>query len=94
MKEAIAAGVFNDLGSGSNVDLCVITKDAVEYCQPFECLNIKGTRQVAWGKSFYRRSCEFSVILMDLYFQGGKLQVPERMHAYFTFLHGTVSCGR
>lgn len=24
--EAICAGVFNDLGSGSNVDVCVITK--------------------------------------------------------------------
>jgi 20S proteasome subunit beta 2 len=23
---AICAGIFNDLGSGSNVDLCVITK--------------------------------------------------------------------
>ena len=24
--EAICAGIFNDLGSGSNVDVCVITK--------------------------------------------------------------------
>jgi hypothetical protein len=24
--EAICSGIFNDLGSGSNVDICVITK--------------------------------------------------------------------
>ncbi|XP_057761444.1 proteasome subunit beta type-7-B [Arachis stenosperma] len=29
--EAILAGVFNDLGSGSNVDVCVITKGHKEY---------------------------------------------------------------
>lgn len=27
VKDAILAGIFNDLGSGSNVDLCVITKE-------------------------------------------------------------------
>ncbi|OAO92477.1 hypothetical protein AXX17_AT5G37190 [Arabidopsis thaliana] len=26
VAEAICSGIFNDLGSGSNVDLCVITK--------------------------------------------------------------------
>ena len=26
-SDAIQAGIFNDLGSGSNVDVCVITKD-------------------------------------------------------------------
>merc|ERR1711924_59858 len=32
VSDAIQAGIFNDLGSGSNVDLAVITKDApVEY---------------------------------------------------------------
>ncbi|WVY89147.1 hypothetical protein V8G54_034661 [Vigna mungo] len=29
--EAICAGIFNDLGSGSNVDVCVITKGQKEY---------------------------------------------------------------
>lgn len=28
VRDAIAAGVFNDLGSGNNIDLCVITKQA------------------------------------------------------------------
>lgn len=44
MKEAIAAGIFNDLGSGSNVDICVIKKDCVDYCRPYECLNVKGEK--------------------------------------------------
>ncbi|KAK2984970.1 hypothetical protein RJ640_003704 [Escallonia rubra] len=29
--EAICSGIFNDLGSGSNVDICVITKGQKEY---------------------------------------------------------------
>ncbi|OIW05497.1 hypothetical protein TanjilG_27627 [Lupinus angustifolius] len=29
--DAICAGIFNDLGSGSNVDVCVITKGQVDY---------------------------------------------------------------
>ncbi|RLM92000.1 proteasome subunit beta type-7-B [Panicum miliaceum] len=29
--EAICAGIFSDLGSGSNVDVCVITKGKTEY---------------------------------------------------------------
>ena len=27
VAESISAGIFNDLGSGSNVDVCIITKD-------------------------------------------------------------------
>jgi 20S proteasome subunit beta 2 len=30
--------VYNDLGSGSNVDLCVITKDGVDYLRNYELL--------------------------------------------------------
>ncbi|KAG9130678.1 hypothetical protein Leryth_018082 [Lithospermum erythrorhizon] len=31
VAEAIRSGIFNDLGSGSNVDICVITKGQKEY---------------------------------------------------------------
>eukprot|EP00211_Chloroparvula_japonica_P017193 CAMPEP_0119156882 /NCGR_PEP_ID=MMETSP1310-20130426/52474_1 /TAXON_ID=464262 /ORGANISM="Genus nov. species nov., Strain RCC2339" /LENGTH=279 /DNA_ID=CAMNT_0007149497 /DNA_START=114 /DNA_END=953 /DNA_ORIENTATION=+ len=31
VHHAILAGIYNDLGSGSNVDMCVITKGSVEY---------------------------------------------------------------
>ena len=44
VRDAIAAGIFNDLGSGSNVDLCVITKDKVEYIRPYDEANQKGQR--------------------------------------------------
>ncbi|TPX37311.1 hypothetical protein SeMB42_g06949 [Synchytrium endobioticum] len=40
VKDAIEAGIFNDLGSGSNVDVTVITKDGADvlrnYCRPNE----------------------------------------------------------
>ena len=29
--EAIEAGIFHDLGSGSNVDICVIKKETVDF---------------------------------------------------------------
>ena len=44
VRNAIAGGIFNDLGSGSNVDLCVITKDKVEYLRPYDEANLKGQR--------------------------------------------------
>ena len=44
VADAIRAGIFNDLGSGSNVDLCVITKDKVEMLRPYHIANEKGVR--------------------------------------------------
>ncbi|KAL8563000.1 Proteasome subunit beta type-7 [Nucella lapillus] len=52
VRDAIAAGIFNDLGSGSNVDLCIITKDKVDYIRPYDEANKKGVRQ---GKYRYNR---------------------------------------
>jgi 20S proteasome subunit beta 2 len=46
VADAIRAGIFNDLGSGSNVDLCVITKDKVEHLRPYHVANEKGVRLV------------------------------------------------
>ena len=46
MADAIRAGVFNDLASGSNVDLCVIRKNNVEYLRPYDTASIKGERQI------------------------------------------------
>lgn len=39
-------------GSGSNVDLCVITKEGVNYIRPYDVANVKGERQ---GKYTYKR---------------------------------------
>jgi 20S proteasome subunit beta 2 len=33
-SQAIQAGIFNDLGSGSNVDVCVITAEKVCQLRP------------------------------------------------------------
>ena len=44
VADAIRAGIFNDLGSGSNVDLCVITKDKTEMIRPYHVANEKGVR--------------------------------------------------
>ncbi|XP_076034207.1 proteasome beta2 subunit [Oratosquilla oratoria] len=51
VRDAIAGGVFNDLGSGSNVDLCVITKDGADHLRPFDIANVKGKRE---GKYEYK----------------------------------------
>ncbi|XP_015222554.1 proteasome subunit beta type-7 isoform X1 [Lepisosteus oculatus] len=46
VRDAIAAGIFNDLGSGSNIDLCVITKGKVDYLRPHDEANKKGVREL------------------------------------------------
>ncbi|KAM9306205.1 proteasome subunit beta type-10 [Pholidichthys leucotaenia] len=45
VRDAIAAGIFCDLGSGSNVDLCVITEDGVEYLRGYDTPTVKGKRE-------------------------------------------------
>lgn len=45
VRDAIAAGIFNDLGSGSNVDICVIRKGSTQYLRTYEEANKKGVRQ-------------------------------------------------
>ena len=44
VRDAIAAGVFNDLGSGSNIDLTVITKDKTTELRGYEIANVRGPR--------------------------------------------------
>ncbi|XP_004677410.1 PREDICTED: proteasome subunit beta type-7 [Condylura cristata] len=51
VSDAIAAGIFNDLGSGSNIDLCVISKAKLDFLRPYSVPNKKGTR-------FGRYRCE------------------------------------
>jgi 20S proteasome subunit beta 2 len=46
VADAIRAGIFNDLGSGSNVDVCVITKDKTEMIRPYHVANLKGQKYV------------------------------------------------
>ncbi|XP_055972666.1 proteasome subunit beta type-7-like [Sorex fumeus] len=51
VSEAISAGNFNNLGSGSNTDLCVISKIKLDFLRPYSMPNKKGTR-------FGRYRCE------------------------------------
>lgn len=44
VRDAICAGIFCDLGSGSNVDLCVITQAGVEYLRGYDKPTSKGQR--------------------------------------------------
>jgi len=43
--DAIKAGIFNDLGSGSNVDVCIITKDGATMLRNYEKPNERKYRQ-------------------------------------------------
>eukprot|EP01135_Chromosphaera_perkinsii_P007951 Nk52_evm23s1073 gene=Nk52_evmTU23s1073 len=45
VKEGIRSGIFNDLGSGSNVDLCVITKEGQKMYRNYELASVPGPRQ-------------------------------------------------
>ena len=57
VRDGIAAGIFNDLGSGSNIDLCIITRDKVEYLRPYDEANLKGKRQGNYGTRKEQRLC-------------------------------------
>jgi len=39
VHHAIKAGIFNDLGSGGNVDICIITKDGTEMLRNIDIAN-------------------------------------------------------
>ena len=48
VSEAIQAGIFNDLGSGSNVDVCVITKDGIEYLRNHVKPNERAVKEISY----------------------------------------------
>ena len=60
---AISSGIFNDLGSGSNVDACIITKDHTEMLRNYRRPNERATKEntykfrrgtTAWSKEDVR----------------------------------------
>ncbi|XP_077245665.1 proteasome subunit beta type-7-B [Tasmannia lanceolata] len=55
--EAICSGIFNDLGSGSNVDVCVITKGHKEYLRNHQLPNPR-TYVSSKGYSFVKGHTE------------------------------------
>jgi 20S proteasome subunit beta 2 len=48
VAEAIEAGIFNDLGSGSNVDVCVIKKDNVEVLRNYRKPNERVVKELSY----------------------------------------------
>ncbi|KAI8146160.1 proteasome subunit beta type-7 [Fennellomyces sp. T-0311] len=48
VKDAIEAGIFNDLGSGSNVDVCVIEKDSTDYLRNYAKPNERGIKEQSY----------------------------------------------
>lgn len=36
VRDAIHAGIMSDLGSGNNIDVCVITRQGVDYIRPYQ----------------------------------------------------------
>ncbi|RVE66804.1 hypothetical protein OJAV_G00110990 [Oryzias javanicus] len=49
VRDAIHAGIMSDLGSGNNIDICVITKQGVDYIRPFQESEYKDTRYIHSG---------------------------------------------
>jgi len=50
VAEAIKAGIFNDLGSGSNVDVCIITKDKIDMKRNYITPNDQGPLRASVNK--------------------------------------------
>ncbi|KAJ1916298.1 proteasome core particle subunit beta 2 [Mycoemilia scoparia] len=48
VTEAVSAGIFNDLGSGSNVDVVVITKDRTDYLRNHSKPNQRVPKQTSY----------------------------------------------
>jgi len=48
VTSAILAGIMNDLGSGSNVDLCVLTKDNTENIRSYKIGQSAGEKQKSY----------------------------------------------
>jgi len=45
VHDAITSGIYNDLGSGGNVDITVITADGVEYKRTYDAPNPRKYRR-------------------------------------------------
>jgi len=49
VSAAISAGIFNDLGSGSNVDVCVITKERTDMLRNYLKPNERAEKERTYG---------------------------------------------
>uniref|UniRef100_A0A3Q1G9L4 Proteasome 20S subunit beta 13a n=1 Tax=Acanthochromis polyacanthus TaxID=80966 RepID=A0A3Q1G9L4_9TELE len=44
VRASIHAGIMSDLGSGNNIDICVITREGVDYIRPYQESEFKDNR--------------------------------------------------
>lgn len=49
VRAAIHAGIMSDLGSGNNIDICVITRQGVDYIRPYQESQYKDNRYACAG---------------------------------------------
>ncbi|KAM6903727.1 proteasome subunit beta type-7-like [Lycodopsis pacificus] len=48
VRVAIHAGIMSDLGSGNNIDICVITRPGVDYIRPYQVSEYKDKRKTKY----------------------------------------------
>jgi len=70
VRKAICAGIFNDLGSGSNVDACIITADGTEYLRNFSMPNERAQKELSYrfrrGTTAWRKNTQRVKDLVDV----------------------------
>jgi len=78
VRDAIAAGVENDLGSGSNVDVTIIrhTEKTPTILRPYDQIGIKGERQ---GKYTYKKGTTKVLDVQTIKLEVEEEQVIQRM---------------
>lgn len=52
VQDAIEAGIFNDLGSGSNVDVVVINSEKVEVLRNYGRPNERGVKEARYRSGY------------------------------------------
>ncbi|KAM9271521.1 proteasome subunit beta type-7 isoform 3-T3 [Morus bassanus] len=57
VRDAIAAGIYNDLGSGNNIDICVISKSKLDFLRPYDVASRKGDRHHGQSLKEWHCSC-------------------------------------
>ena len=69
VKAAISAGIFNDLGSGSNVDACVITKGQTEMLRNVEMPNVRVQKEKSYvfrrGTTAWKKEAVRSLVVSE-----------------------------
>ncbi|CAG5889472.1 unnamed protein product [Menidia menidia] len=51
VRASIHAGIMSDLGSGNNIDICVITRQGVDYIRPYQESQYKDSRKIKYRYS-------------------------------------------